>query len=554
MFKRRLNYYFNLFTLLYFFITINLFALAPDILWRQPLGGIALRTPLSQSQSVVVLCDGGKVKAFSSSGKELWEYKSTGKLTPYIARSNMATTYICKTNGEFTALNRSGRVLWNIYLKETITSNPLIGWDGRIFIFLEKSVRCYTETGHLLWNKKIQNRIIQEPLLDSEGGFLTILEDKTILQASAFGKFIEHKLTIMPFKILPVSPAKNSSFMRVLVLYPQGALELYENSENKLTTIGVAKPLDASPVSANASGEFAAIQLDNGKLVFWSGEKKDVLWTAASTVGGKTNIQLDSDGRIYVMSLTGAACFSHNGEELWKMQIGGSSEPPVYSSEGMLYSSGKDWLLYAYRIETRNQVNTTINLPSLGNYGLGSQPSKKEMSELKIIFDLNFDGMLKKTSNSIDAGNLGESEPFIMGVLIGIASGEEAEQMQRLKAIRLIGRIGSREQIPWLLSLFIKTNEPIIQAEIATALGEIGVDPDGKVLDTFSFVIGENFMIRNDTLLGSIAVAIGSLCRFSGPPVSEHGIELLSRIVQNSTSSAVSKIGRDEIESLRFKK
>jgi outer membrane protein assembly factor BamB len=105
---------------------------------RQALGGFVLGNPVAQAESVVAVTDGGNLKSFSSQGTPLWDYYARGRLTPFVSRSREGTSYICRTNGLFIAVNRTGRELWRLDLKSPIVCPVLIGWDGRLFIFTDK--------------------------------------------------------------------------------------------------------------------------------------------------------------------------------------------------------------------------------------------------------------------------------------------------------------------------------------------------------------------------------------------------------------------------------
>jgi hypothetical protein len=541
---------------LFFIIPVNfIFSEDADLLWRAVLGGAALSTPHTQLQSVVVLCEGNTIKAFSSSGKNLWEYKSRRKLLPYISRSRTAITYICGTNGDFSAINRAGRVLWTIRLKEPVVSEPLSGWDDRIFVSLKNAIRCYTTTGSLLWKNELAGSIALNAFLDEDGGIITVLDSIKLIRINAFGKAIEIKLKKMPFAALSLSKK------RILVVYTDGALELYRYDDNGIDILDDdIKALEAAPIASSSSNDVVAFQLHNERLVLWLADKNDTLWTVRSSPGigtpgkqeQKTVIKWDDNReKIYVLSISGAICFSKDGLELWNMRIDGAGSSPAFDEEdGLLYSSGRDWILYTYSMEKKEMTNSgQLDLPPLGNYGLGKKPTENEEWKLRAGQEASYEFMLKKTRDGIVRGNVGEAEVLWVRTLIDIAGDTRAVNRQRLEALRLLGTIGSREIIPCLIGLLEKENQPMIQAEIITALGKIGVDPGGKTLAALSNIIYKNRMSFNDVILFSAAGAIGNLCRFSGPPSSGRGIELLSTLAAEP-SMLVSRKARQELETL----
>ena len=110
-----------------------------DPLWRQALGGAVIGIPVTQAESVVVVCDGGNLKAYSRQGRLLWDYFARGRLSPFITRSREGTSYICRTNGTLIAVNRSGRELWQIP-GSPLTAPVLVGWTaGSLFPRIKRS-------------------------------------------------------------------------------------------------------------------------------------------------------------------------------------------------------------------------------------------------------------------------------------------------------------------------------------------------------------------------------------------------------------------------------
>jgi hypothetical protein len=44
--------------------------------WRHALGGAVIGAPAAQAESVVAICDGGTVEAYSRQGTPLWSFKA----------------------------------------------------------------------------------------------------------------------------------------------------------------------------------------------------------------------------------------------------------------------------------------------------------------------------------------------------------------------------------------------------------------------------------------------------------------------------------------------
>jgi hypothetical protein len=176
----------------------------PAPLWRQALGGAVIGEPAAQAESVLVVCDGGMVQAYSLSGRLLWTYRAQGRLSPYIARSPEGTSYVCRTNGLLIALNRVGRELWRVDLGGPLAAPVLVGWDGRIFIPTASRIACYTASGFLLWSRQINAPPALKPQPDKLGGLLTVKSDGEILILGPYGRAGVRKLGEVPAALVPL--------------------------------------------------------------------------------------------------------------------------------------------------------------------------------------------------------------------------------------------------------------------------------------------------------------------------------------------------------------
>jgi outer membrane protein assembly factor BamB len=476
---------------------------------------------------VVIVCEGGVVRAFGSAGAFLWEYKAGGRLQPFIARSISGTSYVCGTTGMFLAINRSGRRLWQVNLREGLAAPPLIGWDDRIFVFLSKKVICFTASGTRLWQLDFENPLFLAPTPDKNGGFATVLENGAFIRVNQFGKTSSVQLDRLPFAVLFTSTGTDRA--SGLALYSDGKLEFIRDEADMAAVV-----LPAAPVAAVERGGLVAVLLANGVLSLVS-PKSGVVWsvqTVLSTPDGKMNIDWDERG-IYLFSRNGGESYNMDGKRLWNMDLRGSVTIPVIDENGVLYSSGKDWIFYAYRVEEQPKQPTGLNavsynLKAPGTYGLG-EPS----ADMRGVYGENVmpaDYLIETIENSIKRGDLGVMEPAYTNTLLLLAGGLRTvpENLTlRIRALRLLGRIGSRETIPFLAGLFLREQNAVIKSAAAEAIGAIGVDTDGRALDVFAYFITVPGKYSRERLLSSLAVSIGKLCLFSGPPLSNRGIPLL---------------------------
>ncbi|MDR2602456.1 MAG: PQQ-binding-like beta-propeller repeat protein [Spirochaetaceae bacterium] len=539
-----------------------------SLLWRQTLGGAILAGPSVQTQTASVVCEGGFIRTYGDSGKPLWEYSAPGRLAPFIARSGSGMTFAGRTNGVFYALNRSGRLLWEKRLGEAPAWTPLIGWDGRVFVFLSKKILCFTAAGTQLWEFKLEFPIQKQPVPNGEGGFIVIQSGPSILIFNAFGKA---SLVELPERAAAVVPVKQTG---ALVFYHSGEVEIIkngksakkealkpepqdaagkENAEGRVNAVSLKK-LGGEPLAAVHFKNMAAVLLKQGELLLWDIDKEAELWRKSAGLGIESaNLLFDERG-VYLFSMSGAAGWTFDGKTLWSMRINNASSPPVLSNDGILYAGGSNWLLYAYKVERRSLGPAPVfpfTTPQEGEYGL-SAPDGTFNKEL-FTSSAEIKPTLKQIAKTIRAGGPGEDEPFIFYALLAVCSGKggaEADFLEKLEALRLLGEIGSREITPFLARMLATEQDSNIKAAVAEAIGRIGEDPYLKGMYAFEAQIPYAVDVKNVRLLSAIAKAAGSLCRFSGPPLSETGIRLLVSIAGAAGVNPASDAAKKELAAI----
>jgi outer membrane protein assembly factor BamB len=539
-------------------------------LWRQALGGAVIAAPAAQAESVVMVCDGGNLKAYSWQGKPLWSYYARGRLLPFVTRAREGTSYICRTNGVLLAVNRAGRELWQISLGETLAWPILTGWDGRLFVFTETRIICYTASGFTLWSRSLDKKIALKPSMDAAGGFFLVLEDGEFLRFDPFGASGSCKLEALPQAAVPLrdGPAGSGAF---LLLYQEGGgraeiLSFPGGQRESLKNPGFPSP----PLAAAARGGEAAILLKDGRMALLSGAQGKILWTGNSHLlpgemdgapPGEAALFFDERG-IYALSRTGASAFTADGRRLWLIRLKGAAALPAFSDEGVLYSGGRDWILNAYRPEqrVRSQAQEIYGPAPEGSYGTGKPgPSPWANHLLRFSEDMMIP-LLGEINQAIQFGSIGQKEKDYAAYLMETA-GSLVENPRsgnnppvyvryRVEAARLLAYMGSRETIPFLADLFTRDPDGLVKAAAAEAIGRIGVDPGGFALKAFTNAVFPPFPLRDEAALTATAAATGALCRFSGPPLSDAGIRLLTALAAHEQSSVVRSRAERELRSL----
>jgi len=531
-----------------------------DYLWRQAVGGIVLGTPSVRQQSVVAALDSGVVKAYSKSGELLWSFPVRGGVSSYVTRSREGITFTCTSDGSLTAINGIGRELWRANVGGALSGPIIMGWDGRVFVpAAAGNISCYTSSGTLLWASELGSKISAGPILDQNGSILLVLENSRLFRITPFGTVNSWKLPSVPAVLLPLGK-------HILAMYSNGNILRVDSSVENSTPISFPG-LTARPLAAAGRDDRAAIFLANGQVLLLSGSDGKILWTAGSSLrpsaDEKAELIFDERG-IYALCVGGAASFTTNGKLLWHRNLENTSGIPAFSDDGVLYSGGKNWVLDAFKLEDRtlNQKYNLYGPAPPGTYRTGNPPPS-----VFAHFNGRFSEPLVKRElemiqTGISSGNIGGNELDWIAYLMETADGgywpaspnsrePKAITKHRVMALQLLSRMGSIETIPWLVSFFRRENEPLVKIAAALAIGDIGIDPEGRAIQEFTAAVRTGNPSHDEQLFISIASATGALCRFSGPPLYEAGSQLLHLLNTSGQSPLVRRHAQNELNSLK---
>jgi outer membrane protein assembly factor BamB len=529
-----------------------------DPFWRQALGGTVLSLPDVQVQSAVVALDGGNIRAYSTAGTPMWSYSARGRISPFITRSKEGTSYFSRTNGILIAVNRIGRELWRHNFGSPLSAKVVVGLDSRLFVPTEKRISCYTASGNLLWTRTFDLPFSLAPKLDSGGGIIMALENNEVFRIDPFGNANRWALSNNPVVLL--------SFDRqqILALYTNGTMEILGSSEDwfisaQSDTLPLLPRLPSGPLAAVSRGNNFAATLSDGRVALVSLDERRILWSGDSHIreiiknGARPEPEVEmlyDERGIYVLSKNGATGFTHDGRRSWFTFLQNAAAVPAFGNDGVLYSGGRDWILYAYKIEDRilpERVN--IYGPAAdGLYGTGSP-----QVSLQAVFPINeyeLRSKLEQAGSGINSGRVGANELEWTSLLMMISTSQFGIQY-RLNALQLLGKIGSHETIPWLTNFFHREIDTTLKSAAAAAIGAIGVDPQGIAIRAFYDSVTHAGGIRDEQVLTAIVSATGALCRFSGPPLSETGVRILTLLSTDSQPQIVSSRAKRELASLR---
>lgn len=552
-------------------------------LWEREINDTVRGQPFLQAESVVVAPQSGSIKSWSMYGTELWSFDPRGEASPHTSRSPEGTTYVGTMAGDFMAVNRVGRELWRINLGKPLSFPPVIGWDGRLFIPVESLVICRTASGLPLWTIDLGSPAAMPPVLDHAGGIATYLENHDFIRVNHLGAVARVRLENQPAIIVPLleagaSPGIHTPGNSYLLLYQSGEAEYVKLDLSGNTDVLVRNRLarlPASPVSAAGHQGEAAVTIKDGRVFLvnpagrmaWTGNSHETAAEKGSANLNAPNTAMTFDERgIFVMTRNGVTAFTSGGRRRWLFRYPETSAVSALSNEGLIYACGSDNIIRTYKIDNqaRNLPRSMYGPDPEGTYGLGSPPPSPWARRDDRFDESHVKWMTEEIEKATSQGNVGENEPLYVAYLMemigyflnnphGSLVRAPIKVPQRIEFLRLLSRMGSRETIRFLVTIYNRDPEPSIKSACCEAIGRIGVDPKGEAVQAYSFLLSRDNANRDSQTLLSASDSIAALCRFSGPPLAADGILLLTQIARfPDFRSDVKKRAQDQLNALRI--
>jgi outer membrane protein assembly factor BamB len=521
-------------------------------MWDTSIGDTVRGTPHLQASSAVLVSENGSLKSYFMSGTFLWNFDARGRAVPHIARSYEAATYVCSTEGLFMAVNRVGRELWRLNLGKPISYAPVVGWDGRVFISLDSVITCRTASGNPLWTLDLGSNIAFSPVLDKTGSVATVLQNMDFVKVGQFSHVERLRLNRLPSLIATLNEGNQQSYV---LLYQSGEMEKITYNpgakEGSRLTRTNLRSLPATPVAVGSRDARFLTILRDGRVLSIDANGSTI-WTRNSHESpeekGPGNLTTDQakimwDERgIYVITIRGVSAFTPEGRRRFVFKLSHeSSGVPGFSDEGLLYATGKDNVLRVYKIDSKPRTipqSKYYGPEPEGNYGMGNPPPSPWEGDNSRYENVNQDRVYDEMRAVIRSGQIAKNEPVyvaymmeMIGFFIGHPQTSPVRPLvkpeERIRLIYLLAQVGSRETIPFLWNIYDLDREPSVRRACADAIGIIGVDPTGRSMVSYNYLLSPNNPNVDPQLVLAATSSIAALCRFSGPPLSAEGIRIL---------------------------
>lgn len=338
----------------------NLLALnsAGELQWSAPLEGNNA-TAISPDGATVYSAGGGKLYAFTSSGKTLWTYTLQDPTLGIFGEPCIAsdgTIYFGSWDTFVYALNPDGTLKWKSQTDGSIAplASPTLSADERtIFVGSgdpnkSKGGTLYAirSDGTLLWQKKLDQARVSGAVAGSDG----------MVYAAAVGR---------------------------VFCYSATGTKIWESIDGTAGSLAPSLSSDGTIYVGTAKdGKVYAINASNGQ-VKWSYQtgsnpNYDPSNPKEPQYGVLSTPVIGKDGTVYVGAIDGVMhALNPNGSVLWTYKTGSSihEDSPALGPDGTLVFSSTDKFFYAIKDSTPVPAAPTLVSPADGATGIPTSPT-----------------------------------------------------------------------------------------------------------------------------------------------------------------------------------
>jgi hypothetical protein len=558
--------------------------------FRLPAGGLPLAPPVldaSGSPALVwLLSEDHSLYGLTEAGSLIARIPLEGSFegegyTPFLAVDPFARVLLVSADRRLSAYTRMGALAWRTGLGEGLAWPPAFGSDGRSFVLSASSLVCLNPAGLRLWSLALPSPPSCPPGVDGRGYPCAGLADGRLLVATPYGQVLRILDLGSPPGTLLGLPAARAAGQAASGAAAQPAarpLLAAGMRDGRILLVGEGGILAVHASASQAlglawDGKVLYSMDSGGEALALSAEAKP-LWKA-STGCVKGGLFLFGE-RLVVVGQGRAVSLSLDGEVFRELKLPGSLGSPLISPAGLAFSSGRDWILAAYRFE--RPLGPLVfpkpePYPNPADLATGDDVGRDYVARDYVARDyvarvLLFDPLASDSSRqlkrlaeiekSLRSGTIGADEPESAAFCAAVATGafdrdlspverrRRGNPLARSRACYLLGDLGSPDYRVALFAVLGGDSDPAVRIAACEALASMSVDGDGLSMEAFLRVASRPI---DDATALAVASAIEAMELRSGSGPGEDGLRTLIKLTsapygQSVRDRALTALGR----------
>jgi hypothetical protein len=501
--------------------------------WRFSTGGtISARPVRSPDGTLYVVSEDRYLYALTGRGTLKWRSYIGARVWNGLSVSPDGTVYVTLKTEGLVAVNSVGRIVWRFATEGTPVGSPAVRENGMIYCGTDSGViYCIAHTGRPLWSRELPAAVSGSISIRSDGTVIVPCADSRVYAFTPWGEMAWIFLAAgVPTSVaIGVDSTLYFGTDSGTLVAVSGDGEMYWN-----VPLGgrVGAPvLDASGVYVSSLGRgVAAFDLDGSLL--WSLTPRDPPISPLSLGSSKA----------YYSSAGGQFCsVPKSGGEVRSVRGATNGAVPLLTGIGTAIVGGKDWVVYAYDAETPDTsgwpqfgggptadsnvagepLRTRIRREHLDTfdykYSMGLAFSTDLSARRRFLSDVraSLEDPARKSFKLFSPLLLEESASSDLRTVARGVAGQKSYPSYRAEAYLLLGVCGDLHTRRVLLDLLqIEWDATAFRAGIE-ALGMLGNDTDGKVVELFEMRYREDGIGTPETL-SAMVTALDRIGRYTG--------------------------------------
>lgn len=543
----------------------------PD--WYLVAGGNALCKPARTSYGFVCLTEGKIVSAITWDGKLLWQKSFSFTVKPFISTglSDIIFLVTGKDAKTITYLSPSGSVILEAKCPFEITSNPVQGKDGRIFVYGSSSAACFGLNGICKWNIEFESSL--DPLLSpaelNDGSYLFFLtktsEGKTVAaRVNAFGKLIEN--ITFASRIIKTAECRDG----VLLLFTDSSAGFCKAENDTVISKWVFAEKNISALGANKEGtiDLQSVYVKQNETLYFVNSENGKTQYTLEVKGFKESSSIRIEQCEEGLMLTDgkkAAVISSQKKILYTADFSAIDNYihilPPYS--GHIVFLTKDWSVKAWHllqnVKSKSKQKTVYELSSyLETAKKGRRKNfNVELKSSSLTGALADKKTINRMYSDFEKGNYGEREAGYLTILKTEAASFEEDLLTHTKDFRaeeswykshsdyaeniftLCSKSGTALFSKNIALLIKNTTDSSFYRIFVQAAANTGYDENYAMIKAINSSL-KKFSPDDDAVFFAVCDAVASICRYMGKDCyTAYGEGIISTLLYSGYSEKI---------------
>jgi len=280
-----------------------------------------------------------------------------------------------------------------------------------------------------------------------------------------------------------------------------------------------------------------------GGLAYGSEGAVEVLEGPSRRIAGAV---AGSGGLFFAFHETGElTAYDASGRRLFAVPLAGRPGGMSLSGDGrFLAVGGGDWVVNLFEfVRYGAEPEAPVPLRESGRGGDGEEEYREDPDYLYLLAEASSSRAPRKSAALGDLerrfreGDFGRSLPYAERLLRLLAeepfarTGAPNYPDIRLRAIRLLGLLGSSRDMDFLADLLLRETDGAVLSGLLEAMGDLGVDPRGKGSGSVSILLDRSRVPPDSRTALGIVSALEGMVSYQGqlpPPAAAAAVRLLS--------------------------